>query len=188
MTDNEFIELAMCHIEQMYRLAYARLGNKLDAEDVVQETYLRAYRSASSFRQDSSLKSWLTRILLNSISDHFRKSSRTINTLNLDDSLDLDNSGPTVAGPEEILCTQETVANLRHALNAVPEIFAVPLLLREIHDATYDEIAEILNIPRGTVMSRLFRARGMLKKILLKNGSSCGAPCDADDDGTRFIS
>ncbi len=166
MKDSEFTKQAFGLIPQIYRLAYARLGNELDAEDVVQETYMRAYKSFSTFRNQSSFKTWLTKILLNAIADHFRRTNRSISTVNLEDSLDLDVAGPTVAGPEETLCTANVIDSVRRALSKLPDQFATPLLLREFHDATYDEISEILNIPRGTVMSRLFRARTMLKKVL----------------------
>ncbi len=166
MKDIEFVELALCHIDQLYRLAYARLGNELDAEDVVQETYLRAYKSMSTFRRQSNIKTWLTRILFNVIADHFRKSKREISPLNLDESLDLDVAGPLVLGPEESVCGDELLDDIRVALSNMPDEFVAPLLLREFYDATYEEISAILKIPKGTVMSRLSRARSQLKRIL----------------------
>ncbi len=169
MKDIEFVELALCHIEQLYRLAFARLGNPQDAEDVVQETYLRAYKSISTFQKQSNIKTWLTRILFNVIADHFRKSNRTISPLNLDESIDLDVSGPIVVGPEELLCASELLDDIRMALANMPDEFVAPLLLREFYDATYEEISIMLKIPKGTVMSRLSRARAQLKILILNN-------------------
>jgi RNA polymerase sigma-70 factor (ECF subfamily) len=167
LEEHEFIESALSHLDALYRHAFTCLGDAPDAEDVVQETYLRAYKSRQTFRGQSQLKTWLTRIMLRVVADHLRKSKRRIVTLNLEESLDVDVSGPTVAGPEDIICANEKVERIRTALNLIPDEFARPLLLREFHDATYFEISNILEIPEGTVMSRLSRARSMLRKILL---------------------
>jgi RNA polymerase sigma-70 factor (ECF subfamily) len=151
----------------MFRLAFARVRNRQDAEDIVQEAYLKAYRSYESFNHRTTVKSWLTQILLNTIRDHFRKTSRTIQTVELIDSLEDSAIQSSIPGPEDQLSNAEFDPALKKALESMPDQFVTPLLLREIHDASYDEIAQLLDIPQGTVMSRLFRARSLLRKHLL---------------------
>jgi RNA polymerase sigma-70 factor (ECF subfamily) len=162
----EFEKLTLCFVEQLYRLAYSRVGNAQDAEDIVQDTYIKAYRSFNGFRFEISVKNWLSQILLNTVRDHFRKGLRTVPTSNIDDVLDDDAAQPIDCSPEQRMCDEEIDPSLAKALTSLPENLLVPLLLREIHDATYEEIAHILDIPKGTVMSRLFRARALLRKRL----------------------
>ena len=141
------------------------MGNADDAEDIVQETCLKAYKSFHTFRGQTSIKNWLSRILINTVRDHFRKGGRTVETVELDDSIESDEM-LAEPGPEELLCNSEIHPELMKALSALPEQLLVPLLLREIDDATYEEMAQILDVPIGTVMSRLFRARKLMRKKL----------------------
>jgi RNA polymerase sigma-70 factor (ECF subfamily) len=160
-----FEELALYFAEPLYRLAFARVGNAEDAEDIVQETYLKAHRNFHTFRHETSIKNWLSQILINTVRDHFRKGGRSVETVEWDDSLESEEM-LAEAGPEERLCKSDCHPELMKALSALPEQLLVPLLLREIDDATYEEIAQILEVPKGTVMSRLFRARKLLRKKL----------------------
>jgi RNA polymerase sigma-70 factor (ECF subfamily) len=153
------------YLESLYRLAYARTGNAQDAEDMLQETYLKAFRAFPSLKDPTRVKSWLTQIMLRTIQDYRKREARMVPVVRMTDidEANLPASGQT---PEERLCHQEIDADLVKALQAVPEIFLTPLLLREVYDASYEEISQILDIPKGTVMSRLSRARGMLRKSL----------------------
>lgn len=162
----DFESVAFEYVEQMYRVAYARVGNKQDAEDIVQETYLNAFKSFSSFRRGANFKNWLTQILINNVRDHFRKTGRTVTTVEMDDDLDDQAMDSMQIGPEEELCNSEIDPQLVAALKMLPDGMLTPLILREIDDASYDDIASILDIPKGTVMSRLFRARSLLRKKL----------------------
>jgi len=164
--EHEFEEQTLCYVEQLFRLAYSRVANAQDAEDIVQDTYLKAYKGFSKFRFETSIKNWLSQILLNTVRDHFRKGSRTIATMNIEDMLDDDGDQPIDCSPEQQMCEDEIDPALMQALLSIPENLLIPLLLREIHDATYEEIASILDVPKGTVMSRLFRARAQLRKRL----------------------
>lgn len=161
-----FEEMTFCYMKQLFRLAVARVGNVADAEDIVQDTYLKAFRAFDKFKQQSQTKTWLTRILINTVNDHLRKVGRTVPVLDID--LEIENlQEPAQQGPEEQLCDYEIDSDLLRALKSLPEPFLTPLILREIYESSYEEIAHVLDIPKGTVMSRLSRARAMLRKSLL---------------------
>lgn len=151
------------YVDQLYKLAYSRVLNRQDAEDIVQETYLKAYRSYQTADSDCGVKNWMTRILINTVHDHFRKSARTVPTVDGHEIVEEASAGSTIS-PEEQLCNQEIDPKLLGALKLIPDTYLVPLLLREIHDASYDEIANVLDVPKGTVMSRLSRGRALLRK------------------------
>ncbi|PZM84458.1 MAG: RNA polymerase sigma factor RpoE [Candidatus Melainabacteria bacterium] len=176
LTDANFEELALSHSEPLFRLAFARVGNAHDAEDILQETFIKAYRNFKDFRYEASFKNWLSKILINTIRDHFRKSGRSVETVEWDDAIELDET-LTEPGPEHVLCDCEVHPELMTALSTLPEQLQVPLLLREIDEASYEEIAQILDVPKGTVMSRLFRARALLRKKLC-NLTGSEAPKD----------
>ncbi len=165
----EFEELTFCYVEQLFRLAYLRIGNPQDAEDIVQDTYLKAFRAFGTFNRQASIKNWLTRILINTVLDYQRKSSRMVPTTSQSEDWEECANVPHQPGPEEKLCQESIDPLLMKSLRSMPDILLIPLLLREIHDASYDEIATILDIPKGTVMSRLYRARTLLRKTLLSN-------------------
>jgi len=156
--DYEFENCTFSYMEQLFRLAYSRVGNTQDAEDIVQETYLKAWRAFSSLRRRESIKRWITHILMNTIRDYRRKDTRTVSTVDISDLDESSFHEPTQIGPEEEICRDEIDPMLSNALRSIPETFLTPLLLREIHESTYDDIAQTLDIPIGTVMSRLFRA------------------------------
>jgi RNA polymerase sigma-70 factor, ECF subfamily len=157
----------------LYQLAYWRLASHQDAEDVVQETYLRAYRSFHTFQTGTNLKAWMTRILLNVISDLFKKRLRQPDTLALDDDhseLDsVQSEAASLQNPEVQLTRNEIDPELLEALQKLPTSLLYPLLLRELEDMTYADIATTLEIPVGTVMSRLFRARRVVRSRLSKD-------------------
>ena len=171
-SSDDFEKIALQFAVPLYRLAYARVGNATDAEDIVQETYLKAYRNYQSLGNPASMKNWLNQILINTVRDHFRKGGRQVETVEWDDSIE---SAEMLAepGPEEVLCDSDIHPHLMKALGALPEQLLVPLLLREIEEASYEEIAQILDVPKGTVMSRLSRARGHLRRKLC---NPTGAP------------
>jgi RNA polymerase sigma-70 factor, ECF subfamily len=164
--NQQFEKAAFSQINRLYRLAYSRVGNLQDAEDIVQETYLRAIKGFNTFKPGADVSNWLTQILINSVRDHFRKTSRTVPTVEIDEAFE-EAFEPAQAGPEERLCNAEVNGALAGALQSMPDEMLFPLLLREMHDSSYDDIANILEIPKGTVMSRLFRARAFLRRKLL---------------------
>ena len=169
----EFEKLTWCFGGQLYRLAFSRLNNQQDAEDVVQETYVRAFRSFHTLAPNSNTRAWLIKILLNVIRDHYSKMLRTVPTEPIDQSSEEELSGDNLLShsknPEEKLLENEIDAGLLQALQSLPGTLLYPLLLREIEDLNYQEIASVLDIPVGTVMSRLFRARQSLRNKLAQN-------------------
>jgi RNA polymerase sigma-70 factor, ECF subfamily len=168
----EFEKLTWVFAGQLYRLAYSRLGNQQDAEDIVQEAYLRAFRSFHTLVPNSDTKAWLMKILLNVMNDHYSRNLRVVPTLPMDETaIDSDSPG-AVRSPEQELSESEIDPKLLEAVRSLPAILVYPLLLREIEDMTYEEIALVLDIPIGTVMSRLFRARQSLRNKLADKAES----------------
>lgn len=155
---------------ELFRLAYWRMSNTQDAEDVVQETYLRAYRSFHTFAPETNIKAWMTKILLNVISDSLRKRSKYNEVIDREyghEMLDVIADQSTAAqNPEVKLSACEIRPDLMAALQRLPATLLHPLLLRELEDFSYEQIAALLDIPVGTVMSRLFRARRMVRDQL----------------------
>jgi len=166
-----FRELTYCHYDKMFRFAVGRLGNAEDAEDVLQESYAKAYKSFESLKDEVKAKSWFLQILINTIRDHVRKSRGNPPVVSLEDVADseilaISSAKTDRQDPAVHLSDAEINPVLANALTELPDIFLTPLLLREIHGASYQEIAELLTIPVGTVMSRLARARTLLRKKL----------------------
>jgi len=182
----EFEKLTWPFGKDLFRLAHWRLGNLQDAEDVVQETYLRAFRSFHTFKYGTNLKGWMTRILLNVVNDTLKKRIRQPDLLTIDDQCDdlmsLQDHSATSRNPEVQFIEREIRPDLMDALQRLPISLLQPLLLRELEDMTYAEIATILDVPSGTVMSRLFRARRVLKDRLTKNVREIVQPEVADHE------
>ena len=158
---------------KLFKLATARLGNKEDAEDAVQEAYTRAYKAFDTLKEPRNAGQWLVQILLNVLKDHVRRDSRQPAMIPLDDIPE--EHAATVqeeADPERKVTEFELSPNLLEALQTLPDAFLSPLLLRQIYGASYQEIAAILKIPIGTVMSRLARARTILKNRLTQSSNS----------------
>lgn len=159
---------------ELYQFAFLRVNKREDAEDLVQVTFIKAYRSYASFRTGSNPRAWLYTILANSIKDHLRKSG--LSEISLEDESDLLSQLPDPANtPETALIEKDEQERQSQALARgianLPEQFAAPLLLREVNDLSYKEIADLLSIPIGTVMSRLSRARNALFEIMNKERS-----------------
>jgi RNA polymerase sigma-70 factor (ECF subfamily) len=183
--NDQFEGLTIGFVDQMFRLAYSRVGNLSDAEDIVQDTYLKAFRGFNRFRGNCDIKTWLTRILINTIHDHFRRRERSISTIDIGDVLEeIIAAGPIVKGREDELCDSEIDSALKKALASMPEHFVIPLLLREVYEISYEDIGKKLDIPKGTVMSRLFRARMLLRKRLLEERKTAAPPVRQTENQT----
>ena len=173
-----FADQAMPLMDGLYGAAMRMTRNPTDAEDLVQETYLRAYRGFGGFEQGTNLKAWLYRILTNTYINEYRKKKRRPDESDIDDVEDLylyrrlgGLAGATAGrSAEEELFEQITDSNIKEALEALPEQFRMAVLLADVEGFAYKEIAEILDIPIGTVMSRLHRGRKGLQKQLYEFG------------------
>ncbi|MBX6341809.1 MAG: sigma-70 family RNA polymerase sigma factor [Thermomicrobiaceae bacterium] len=167
---------ALTHIDALYRTALRMSGNQADAEDLVQETYLRAFRSLHQFRPGTNLRAWLFKILTNAFINDYRKRARRPMSASLDDVEDaylyshLIDSGiqPNSPLPEEEVLRSITDESVTRALEQLPEEFRSVVLLADVEEFSYREIADILGIPIGTVMSRLHRARRRLRRLLVE--------------------
>lgn len=167
-----FEELVRLYEKRVYAVALRSSGNPEDAADIVQEVFLRAWRSIESFRGDSGFSTWLFRITMNLCVDHARHRHAQPQTQPIvtDDETErpLPDPAPT---PEEHLDNRELGRELAAALAEVSEEHRRIVLLRDVSGMSYTEIAEVLEISEGTVKSRLSRARIALRKVLLRRGN-----------------
>jgi len=156
----------------LYSSALRMTRNPADAEDLVQDTVLRAYRGFGGFQEGTNLKAWLYRILTNSFINTYRKKQRQPATVEGPDDLDewylFDRLGARNVEPsaESAVLGQLPDEAVQRALEALPEGFRMAVLLADVQGFSYKEIAEMLDIPIGTVMSRLHRGRKALEKAL----------------------
>jgi RNA polymerase sigma-70 factor (ECF subfamily) len=156
--------------------------NAADAEDLVQEAYLRAYRGYENFTEGTNLKAWLFRILTNTFINSYRAKQRRPETVDLDEGedfflfnrvggLEAATAGRTT---EDTVLERITDSEVKEALEALPENFRIPVLLADVEGFSYKEIADIMDVPIGTVMSRLHRGRRALQKALYDFGLERG--------------
>jgi len=166
-----FEEDALALSDQVYRVARHLVGSREEAEDLMQETYARAFRSWRSFRPGTNLRAWLLRILTNLNIDRGRKLQRTPDSQPLEEGdyflyNKLEESVGDESPDEERVVERLSQDNVVSALSAVPHDFRDVLVLVDIGDFSYADTAQILDIPIGTVMSRLHRGRRILKTQL----------------------
>ncbi|MDP2293331.1 MAG: sigma-70 family RNA polymerase sigma factor [Actinomycetota bacterium] len=170
---SEFAQEAMQYAPQLYSAALRMTRSRSDAEDLVQETYLRAYRGYEGFTEGTNLRAWLFRILTNTFINTYRAKQRRVQESELDDVEDLylykRISGVDVASrsAEDTLFELFPDDEVKAALESLPESFRLPVLLADVEGFAYKEIAEMLDIPIGTVMSRLHRGRKAMHKALI---------------------
>jgi RNA polymerase sigma-70 factor (ECF subfamily) len=151
----------------IFAMSFSMLGNRQDAEDVTQEVFFTAYNKLRSFEGRSSLLTWLRRITHNLAIDlRRRKQSRGGNM----QQVETDPIASTVIDPVDPLIADEDIARVRRSIDALPEEYRSLVVMRDIEDLDYAQIASILEIPIGTVRSRLHRARLELKEILERHG------------------
>ena len=169
-----FSEQAMPLMDSLYGAAMRMTRNKADAEDLVQETYLKAYRGFGGFEEGTNLKAWLYRILTNTYINIYRKKQRRPDETDLAEVEDLylyrrlGGLEAATAGrsAEEELLDLFAESEVKEAMESLPDNFRIAVLLADVEGFAYKEIAEILDIPIGTVMSRLHRGRKALQKQL----------------------
>jgi RNA polymerase sigma factor (sigma-70 family) len=168
----------MPQINSMYNFAFRLTLDEDDAKDLVQDTYLKAFRFISSFQQGTNAKAWLFRILKNSFINDFRKKSKEPSKVDYQDvetfynSDDVDSDITTDLRVETV---QDMIGDeVSNALNSLPVDFRTVIILCDLEGFTYEEMAKILDIPIGTVRSRLHRARNILKDKLSSYAKTMG--------------
>ena len=185
----QFADLTMEYMGSLYSAALRMTRNPADAEDLVQETYLKAYRAFGSFKEGTNQKAWLYRNLTNTFINSNRARKRRPEQTDIDEVEDLylyRRLGGLEAvnasrSPEEEVLEHFTEAEVKGAVEALPEQFRMAVLLADVEGFSYKEIAEILDIPIGTVMSRLHRGRKALQKTLHDFGMQRGLVAPAVD-------
>jgi RNA polymerase sigma-70 factor (ECF subfamily) len=160
-------EVARDHGRFLYNVAYRLTGNDDDARDLVQESLLRVRRGLATY-QPGSLEGWLARIVTNVFLDEVRRKRRRPVTALPDDP---DRILPSSASADEAAVAAGLSVEIQDALASLPEEFRVPVVLRDVADRTYEEIAGSLGVPVGTVRSRLHRGRRMLRTALVESGA-----------------
>ena len=177
---SDFAQQAMPYAPQLYSAALRMTRNSSDAEDLVQDTYVRAYRGFATFNEGTNLRAWLFRILTNTYINTYRAKQRRVQESDLADVEDLylykRISGMDVASrsAEDTLFELFTSDEVKRALEDLPESFRLPVLLADVEQFSYKEIAEMLDIPIGTVMSRLHRGRKAMQKALIEFATERG--------------
>jgi RNA polymerase sigma-70 factor, ECF subfamily len=177
-----FAEAAMQYMPSLYSAAMRMTRNSADAEDLVQETYLKAYRAYARFEEGTNLKAWLYKILTNTYINSYRMRQRRPEETDIDDveelylyrrlgGLEAARSGQSA---EEAVLEHFTDDEVKAAIESLPENFRLAVLLADVEGFSYKEIAEITEVPVGTVMSRLHRGRRALQKALASYGLERG--------------
>ncbi len=163
----EFFEmLAMPLFDQLYNFAHWLTGDRSDAEDLVQETYAKALKGFRSFQEGTNLRAWMYKILRNTFLTS-RAGLQQQNTMPLDDETEAGELAAHQVTPEHLLLQLENSQALHDALAALPVAYREMILLCDVEELTYKETAQVLAVPIGTVMSRLSRARKMLRAMLV---------------------
>jgi RNA polymerase sigma-70 factor (ECF subfamily) len=173
VASDEFEAEALRHLDALYRTALRMTRSEADAEDLVQETYIRAFRFRDQFTLGTNMKAWLFRILTNTFINTYRRKSAQPEVTDLEgvDEFSLyrrmanDRAASSSPDPEAELLNSVVDTEVTDALEALPEKFRTTVLL-DVEGFSYKEIAEMLSIPIGTVMSRLHRGRKFLQKRL----------------------
>ena len=173
----EFEDIAMEHIDSLYSMAIRLVFNKEEAEDLVQETYLKAYRFFNTFQKGTNIKAWLFKILRNTFINKYRKAVNLPSEIFYEDveSVNSNLSYKQESDSGELTDTLESKYNelgnlmeddVKHAIDSLPIEYKEAILLSDVEELSYNDIAEITNVPIGTVKSRLNRGRKLLQKSL----------------------
>ena len=187
----DFAEQAMPLMDGLYGAALRMTRNPADAEDLVQEAYFKAYRGFGGFQEGTNLKAWMYRILTNTYINIYRKKQRRPTETDLGEVEDLYlyrrlgglEAARTGRSAEDLLMDTFAEAEIVDALEALPENYRMAVLLADVEEFSYKEIAEILDVPIGTVMSRLHRGRKAMQKSLFEFAESRGLLPRTADDG-----
>ena len=168
-SSDDFSAEALQFLQPLFATAMRLTRNRADAEDLVQDTYVKAFRHAGQFKRGTNLRAWLYTILHNTWRNRRRDASRDTVDIDGEQAEQLAAGGigaEHIETPERILMRSTLDADLQAALDSLPEAFREAVWLRDVEEFTYAEIAEMLNVPIGTVMSRISRGRRLLYEKL----------------------
>ncbi len=169
--EEAFEQLVRMHEKKIYNLCLRMCGNAEDAAEAAQDTFLALWRGLDGFRQDAALSTWLYRLASNVCIDRLRRGRRTVDGVSLDDSethFEVADRAPT---PEQHVERQETQRLVNEGLRALPPEYRQVLVLRELNQLSYAEIAEVTALELGTVKSRINRGRSLLRNYLAASGN-----------------
>ncbi len=193
-TKAEFEDLALAHLEPLYSAALRLTKNERDAEDLVQDTCMRAYRFFDKFERGTNIKAWLFKILTNTFINRYRRKVKERTVVEgsereaVQEQFVSRDATDFAANPEQYFFDRLLSDDVLRAIDALPIDFRLVVILADLQEFSYKEIAEILDCPVGTVMSRLFRGRKLLQKTLREyaEGSGVLTPMRADGAPTRL--
>jgi RNA polymerase sigma-70 factor, ECF subfamily len=171
---DDFTTDAMQYAPQLYSTALRMTRNRADAEDLVQETFMKGWRAFDSYEQGTNLRAWLFRIMTNTYINKYNAKQRRPDETELDEVEELYlfkrlgafNQTKINLSAEDQMLELFTDDEIKNALEELPEVFLIPVLMSDVEGFSYKEIAEITEVPIGTVMSRLHRGRKLMQKRL----------------------
>jgi RNA polymerase sigma-70 factor (ECF subfamily) len=185
----DFEATALPHLDALYGTAYRLARNPRDAEDLVQEALMRAYRFWDTFEKDSNCKAWLLRILTNTFINEYQRKRRQREVLDAATAEQATTDGVLVheaaqaqQSPEGMLLDRSVSDDVQRALDALPVDFRTAVVLCDVEGLSYKEIADVMDCPVGTVMSRLFRGRRLLAGALKDFAQAAGYLKDTGKD------
>jgi RNA polymerase sigma-70 factor (ECF subfamily) len=192
ITRDEFERLTMQHLDPLYSAALRLAKNDRDAEDLVQDTFLRAYRFFDKFERGTNIKAWLFKILTNTFINRYRRSVKERNIVEgserdaVHERFISREASEYASNPEQFFFDRLLSDDVLRAVDALPIDFRLVVILADLQEFSYKEIAEILDIPVGTVMSRLFRGRRLLQKALARYAVISGVLRSPDDESSAI--
>jgi RNA polymerase sigma-70 factor (ECF subfamily) len=176
----QFEQDALVHLDALYAAGLRLTRNESEAQDLVQDTLVRAYRFQHQFEPGTNLKAWLMRILTNTFINHYRRSTRERRVLDQEESAPIGDGVMSRSAMRGLTTSVDVAqegllrAEILAALDGLPEDYRVIIVLADIEELAYKEIAETLGVPIGTVMSRLHRGRKLLQKQLIDQAVQMG--------------
>ena len=189
----EFEELALSHLDPLYSAALRLTKNERDAEDLVQDTCMRAYRFFDKFERGTNIKAWLFKILTNTFINRYRRKVKERSVVEgvereaVHDQFVSRDATDFAANPEQYFFDRLLSDDVLRAIDALPIDFRLVVILADLQEFSYKEIAEILECPVGTVMSRLFRGRKLLQKTLKEYAQGSGVVSGGQGDGEAGV-
>lgn len=188
LTRSEFERLALEHLDPLYAAALRLTRHERDAEDLVQDTFLRAYRFFDKFERGTNIKAWLFKILTNTFINRYRRSTKERSIVDgaerdVHDRFVSRDATEVAANPEKAFFEKLLSDDVLRAVDALPVDFRMVVILADLQEFSYKEIADILDVPVGTVMSRLYRGRRLLQRSLAAYAAASGV-VETGEDGS----